>query len=292
MPSTSHFVASRLQRERGLPWVADFRDPWALNVNYIGPGFLQYLEKRLEKYLLKSSSLIVTVSPIWAEQLQSLHNRKVAIIHNGFDHADYMEDVPQTDKFTITYTGRIYPKKQDPLPFFKAVKELREESSISIDDFEIRFFGSNVIDVLYPLISEYGLEGLVNLYNTIPYSESIRMQKESSLLLLLKNNDPSEKGWHGGKIFEYLGAGRPVLAVGTNPDVVNELLSESGSGLVLDTPDTIKSRILQWYKEFKQSGTIISDFNPNAKVIPQYTRRNQAGMLAQLLDKVSDTERY
>jgi len=129
-PSMSHLVASRLHRQTGIPWVAEFRDLWSLNsyLRKIQP--FHFFEKALEKRVMKDSSLLVTVSEPLAKQLETLHSKKTVVIPNGFDEDDYLVDVPLTAKFTITYTGNMYPGKQDPNPLFKAIAELEEEGRI------------------------------------------------------------------------------------------------------------------------------------------------------------------
>lgn len=287
-PSTSHLVASRLQRMSGLPWIAEFRDPWALNPYGRKIRILQFLEERLEKRVMKGSSLLIAASEDMAEQLETLHAKKAVTIHNGFDEEDYTENVSLTPKFTITYTGRIYPGKHDPTPLFEAARDLQQEGKISASDFEIRFFGPNVIDILYPFVETHKLQQLVKVYSMVPFKESIFRQKESSALLLLKWNDPLVKGLYTGKLFEYFAAGRPILAVGAFEDeLVDRLLVESGTGVALSTASEIKACLSEWLEEFKQSGRITTRYSPNQEVIARYTRRKQAGMLAQALEEVS-----
>jgi hypothetical protein len=165
---------------------------------------------------------------------------------------------------------------------------LRQEGKISADDFEVRFLGSNVVDILMPLVQQYKLDELVNLSGTVPYSESVKKQMESTALLLLKWNEARVKGFYFGKTFEYLGASRPILAVGAYDDeFVDQLMMKSGIGIVLHNADEIKACLTQWLEEYKKTGRISSHFDPNVDFISRYTRRKQAEKLAQLLDEVS-----
>ena len=286
-PSMSHFVASKLHKQTGIPWVAEFRDLWSLNHYLRKVQPFHFFEKELEKRVMKGSDLLVTISEPAAKQLETLHSKKVVTICNGFDEEDYLDNVPLTTKFTITYTGNIYPGKQDPSSLFKAIAELEEEGKISPNDFEVRFFGGGTLTSLLPTIKDYHLEGIVKICGLVPFSESIKRQKESTVLLFLGWNDPREKGVYTGKLFEYLGARRPILAIGLKGDVVDELLKETGAGVVLGQADEIEAVLSKWLKEFEQSGTITSHYKPNNTVIHQYTRKQQAGKLAQLLAEVS-----
>jgi glycosyltransferase involved in cell wall biosynthesis len=288
-PSTSHLVACRLHQISGIPWIAEFEDLWSLNHNAKTTSFLRYLTCRLERRVMKRSSLLIAASEPAAEKLEKLHAKKAVTILNGFDEDDYVEDIPLTSKFTITYTGQIYPGKQDPTPLFKVLKELREEGKISPSNFEVRFFGGGSLTVLKPLIERYGLSDMVKVYDLVPFRESVRRQKESSALLMLKWNDPMEKGVYTSKLFEYLGAKRPITAIGNFKDeLIDNLLTESGAGIALDSVDTIKSVLSRWMDEWQKSGKIVSHWKPRADVIQRYTQRGQASKLAQLLEEASE----
>jgi hypothetical protein len=230
---------------------------------------------------------LVTVSEPAAKQLEALHSKKVVVIHNGFDEDDYLDKVPLTAKFTITYTGNIYAGKQDPGPLFKAIAELEGEGKISPNDFEVRFFGGSTLTSLLPAIGHYHLEPMVKIYGLVPFRESIRKQKESTALLYLGWNDPREKGFYTAKVFEYLGARRPILSIGPKGDVVDELLKETGAGLVVSEVTEIKALLYQWMAEFRESGDILAYFKPDSAAISRYTRKQETAKLALLLEEAS-----
>ena len=117
--------------------------------------------------------------------------------------------------------------------------------------------------------------------------ESIKKQKESTVLLFLGWTDPREKGFYTAKVFEYLGARRPILAIGLKGDVVDELLRETGAGAVVSEVNEIKALLSQWMKEFKQSGEILSHFKRDSAAVYRYTRKQEAAKLAQLLEEAS-----
>jgi glycosyltransferase involved in cell wall biosynthesis len=286
-PSVSHFIAAKLHGQTGIPWVAEFRDLWSLNhyVRKLQP--FHAFEKKLERRVMKGSGLLVTVSEPWAKQLEALHSKEVMTIPNGFDEDDYAEDIPLTPKFTVTYTGNIYRGRQDATALFEAIAELKEEGELSSDSFEVRFFGGGSLASLLPTIEAYHLEEVVKICGLVPFRESIRKQMESTVLLFLGWNDPGERGFYSAKIFEYLGAGRPILVTGPRGDVVDELLNETGAGVVASDVNEIKNLLCQWMDEFKQSGEIRSHFKTDNAAIHRYTRNQEAAELARLLDDVS-----
>lgn len=285
-PSAPHFIASKLQRESKIPWIAEFRDTWTMNPYRTTTRVSRFFEQKLEKRVLKNSSCLVAVAEQDAQQLQELHSKKVAVITNGFDEEDYQEEVPLTSKFTITYTGGIYPGKRDPTMLFEAVKELQEEGKILPDNFEICFFGGASLKTLLPLIKSYQLEDIVKVYDSVPFKESIKKQKESTILLLLEWNHPAASGTLTGKLYEYLGAERPILAIAYKTGAIDRLLQKTGTGILVNKVEMIKSVLCSWLEEWQKSRRIASYWNPDLGVINRYTRREQTKKLAQLLEEV------
>jgi len=286
-PRLPHLVASRLHKRTGIPWVAEYRDLWAQNPYATKIQPFHFLEQRLEKRVMKTSDLLITVSDPLAKELEAFHSRRVITITNGFDEEDYRGNVPLTPRFTITYTGNIYPGKRDPTPLFEAIAELKQEDKISPDDLEVRFFGRNVAETIPPLVEKYRLREFVKTYGFVPFKESIRRQKESTALLLLEWNDPRAEGTLTGKIFEYMGARRPILAIAFKGGEIDNVLLKSGCGVVANEVSEIKGILTKWLDEFRQYGKIVSFYHPNNEVIRSYTRREQARKLAEAFHNVN-----
>ena len=284
-PFVSHLVASHLHRRTNIPWIAEFRDLWAQNPYIPKLQPFQSLEEHLEKSTMRGSNLLITVSTPLAKELEQLHNKETVIITNGFDEEDYTEIIPLTSKFTITYTGSIYHGRQEVSSLLEAVKLLQAEGRVYPENFELRFFGNNVIAEVAPMVKKYNLHELVKTYGLVPFTESIERQRESAALLLLGWNDPREKGIYTGKLFEYLGAKRPILAIGLKGDVVDELLNMSGTGTMLTEVEEVKAVLDHWLDEFETCGEINSYYNPNESVIAEFSRKKQAQKLARLFDE-------
>jgi len=285
-PSTTPLIASRLHSKTGIPWVADFRDLW-LDPRFGKGQLYQFFNKKLEKKINRGASILVGATEPISELLEAIHSKKAATITNGFDETDYQESVPLLPKFTLTYTGNIYSGKRDLTPLFEALKELRDEGKISHGNFEVRFFGGNSLNFLPPLIKNYHLEDIVSVYGFIPFKESIKKQKETTVLLLLEWDNPLAGHVYTGKIFEYLGASRPILAIAFKGGIINELLNKSGCGKVVTEVNEIKALLTKWLQEFAESGNIKSYFNPDVEIIKCYTRREQTRKLAQVFDELT-----
>lgn len=288
-PSTSHLIASHLQRKTGVPWVADFRDAWPPNPYYKRPQPLQFFEEQFARRIIKRSSAVIVISEPWARQLETFYSKKTFTIPNGFDEEDYSANIPLTKKFTITYTGRVYAGKQDPTPLLEAVAELKQEDKIHRNDFEVRFFGRNVLQTISPLVRRYRLQELVKIYGFVSYEESIMNQKKSTVLLVLSWNDTRDRGTYTGKIFEYLGARRPIMALAFKGGVIDGLLKESGCGVVVNSKSEIKALLLKWLEESRKDGKLTSYFHPNTDITKKYTRKEQTRNLAEVLNRVTNT---
>ncbi|MFC1872239.1 glycosyltransferase [Chloroflexota bacterium] len=285
-PSVSHFVASVLQRKTGIPWIAEFRDPWSFNVLVRKVRPFNFFERKLEEWTIKHCNLIVTISKILADRLEKLHSKEVVVIPNGFDDEDYLENIQLTHKFTITYTGHVYHGKGAPNPFFEAVAELMQEGMISSENFEIRFLGSNNKQTIFNLTEKYNLSKVVDFRGFVSLKESIKMQKESTVLLLLSWYGPDGAGVLPSKLFEYMGAKRPILALAFRNGETDNLLQQSGCGVVANEIEEIKDILKKWIIEFKQNGEITLHYSPQKEVIMNYTRRKQASLLVDNFYKV------
>lgn len=287
-PVTSHLIASSLKKEFGLPWVADFRDLWTQN-HYISHTFIRrIIEKKLETSVLKDTDLMTTISVPLAGKLRQLHCVPVEVITNGFDPDDYAAAPVPEKRFTITYTGEIYKGKRDPSLFFSALQELSREKIIDPQWFCARFYGPDKSD-LAPIIEHYGVQDLVSCPGQVGYQEAVRAQQESSALLQLNWRAPEEKGVYTGKLFEYLGAMRPILAIPENGGVIDDLLADTGAGVVADTKDEIKEIIKKWYLSFKKNGYL--SYSGIKEKINKYTRQAAAKNLAAALDRLAAGEK-
>jgi hypothetical protein len=285
-PVTTHIIAKRLKDEFKVPWVADFRDLWTQNYYYPYSPLRKRVERRLELKTLAAADALVTVSQPAADDLRSLHKQKpVHSIPNGFDPAE-VNTTPAnlTGKFTITYTGNLYPGKQSPEPLFAALHDLITGGSMDASNIEVRFYGPEAgwID---KQAERYGLTDIVKQFGMVPREIALTKQRESQLLLLLKWNDPKQRGAYLAKIFEYLAARRPILAVGGFPDVVDQLLGETKAGVCGQTREDIMALLPRLYQEYKSAGAV--SYSGDESEISKYSHREMAKKFASVLDVIT-----
>jgi glycosyltransferase involved in cell wall biosynthesis len=286
-PITSHLIAKELKIKHKIPWVADFRDLWSQNHDYPYGYIRKFFDRRLELKTLLPADALVTVSPLWAEKLSALHGGKATYtITNGFDPVQMnTKRLGLTSKFTITYTGGILTGKQDPSKLFAALRDLISDGTMDPKDVEVRFYGHER-DWLPSEIRKYGLSAIVRYYGMVPREISFEKQRESQLLLLLNWEDQREKGVYPLKVFEYLGAQRPILATGGfGKDMIERLLDETKVGVYAKEVEDIKGILSGLYAEYKRNGEIT--YNGNVKKINEYSYREMARKFAEVLDQVT-----
>ncbi len=283
-PVTGHLIARELKNRYRVPWIADLRDLWSQNHNYYYSPLRRMFDRRIERKTLSVSGALVTVSQPWADRLGTLHRGKaIYAVTNGFD-PEKTDITPSrlTSKFTITYTGTIYGRKQDPAKLLISLRSLISEGVMDPDNVEVRFYGARLA-WLDKEISKYGLSGVVKQYGTVPQQAAIEKQKESQLLWLMDWDDSAENGWYPLKIFEYLGSGRPVLATGgVAGNVVDVLLTKTKGGIHAVTTDSIKDSLRDLYGEYKLKGEV--PYHGLREEIDRYTHRKMTGEFVAILD--------
>jgi glycosyltransferase involved in cell wall biosynthesis len=283
-PPTAHLVAAALSASTGVDWYADLRDLWTGNPNLHRGSLWQFAEEALERRVLGQARGLITVSDPLATSVSALHGRPASVICNGFDPP--AEPLARSgwirnERLTIVYTGSIYPDHQDPSPLFGAIAQLHGRGAVTPDQLRVRFYGEG--DLLAPRIDAYGVRPYVESYPWVEHDEAIRLQREASVLLLLDWTDPAQLGIYSAKVFEYLNAGRPILAVGSHGGtVVDGLLRRCQAGTLETSVSSIAVRLEQWLAEHRRSGRVAH--RPDAEAIGEYSYPRLTSRLASVLD--------
>lgn len=280
---TVHRVASKLKDIYGIPWVADFRDPWSSSHNATLPVFRQKIDRWLEKRTVTNADLITTVSSGVAEKLVSLHGERVHVVRNGFQPVSDRQDAVLPDIFTVRYTGTIYEGKQDPAKILRAIKLLLDNGEIASSDFMLEFYG-RYNSRLQQTIHDFDLSMMVNQKGAVAREEIRKLQMSTHMLLLLQWEDLSEKGIFPLKFYEYLDARRPILATGGDSESeLAEILEETGAGTTAADVDEIAAVLKRAYREFSSTRTLT--YSGNVTVINNYSYEGAARGLKELLEK-------
>jgi len=283
-PISAHLIGRKAKRILGCPWITDFRDLWSQNLAE-GQEFLRLLERPVERRTLREADALVSVSEPWAEKLRQHYPKKpVFSITNGFDADDFPSGPqPLTKLFTITYTGRLYRGKRDPTHLFEALYDLIREGVVSREKVRVRFYGP-IEPWLAVTVRSFGLEDLVEIAGSVSRDEALHHQMESQLLLMLCWSDTRERGQFTGKVFEYIGARRPILAIGGARTVVGDLLEQTKTGVHLLSREEIKATLLAWYSEYLEKGGVL--YRGDQRAIDPYTHKEMASRFAGVLERV------
>jgi len=283
-PHTTHMIALGIKKRLGIPWLADFRDPWTEIDFYTDLKLTRIADKihhKMELRVLKSADSVVIISKSMAESFKKIYGRAYDIVTNGFDPEDTaIGGILQDKEFSLAHIGSMV-KTRNPGLLWKVLRSLCDADSDFDRDLEIKLVGKVDFTVIES-IKKYGLEKHLNKIEYLDHSAVIRVQQESQVLLLMINNTPNVKMILPGKFFEYLAAGRPILCIGAEGDA-SEILQETGTGLFSSFEDeaALKSNIMTYYAAFS-NGTL----NVTSKGIERFSREKLTGEITGILDRM------
>jgi len=294
-PYSDHAIAYLLKRTfPQLHWTADFRDvqvdPNRKNVLF--PRFQHWCNKQL----LKHADLVTSVSQGYTEYL-SRYNDNTYCLNNGAEVIDSpLSGHPPFSKFTLSYTGTVYPELQNPAILLKALQELIDEGKIPPDDLQVVLAGRDG-EVWENWLKTYDLLFLLNNQGPLSRSKALDIQHRSHVNLLLSWSSPQLKGVLTGKLYEYLNAGHPILSVinGVHDPEFEELFDDFRAGLITYTQHGNLSRLklflLDLYTQWKTTGllpTVIDHTRLDRLRWPQLMEELMEGQLQ--LEPLSEPE--
>jgi glycosyltransferase involved in cell wall biosynthesis len=283
-PDAGLFLARWFSNTYHVPWVADFRDPILQPLTLIARKAYRPIARRL----LRTATCTVNVNRRWAEMDHSLFGCPGWSIANGFDDEEFTSpDRADSGMFTVVYTGRV-DRVQRMEIFFEAMAIARE--TIDAEEFStIRFLYRGVsCDKVCALAARFALTDIIDAGPHIDRRESLSLLINADLLLLLSvdNARPRDEfyaaGFYPAKVFEYFGARRPILSVPGDGGLLDELIEETATGVVLRSAGEIAGYVKKAMMEWKNGRPL--PYEPNERSVSQYTRRNLAGRMAEVLN--------
>jgi len=218
-PESAHAIGFALLR-RGVPWVAEVRDAWTFEP--LRPAFpttiQDRLDARLERRWLGAADEVVCVSEPAAEDLRLRSIASPRVIANAWDpDADpspeairAVEGLLDPDRVSLLYTGRFGSYGRDPVPLVEALAALGQSEPELAGKLELAVAGP-----LKPeereLLARDLAPAKVTLLGSLERDHSLALQRTADALLLLAQ--PTRSQLVNFKLFEYLAAGRPILAL-------------------------------------------------------------------------------
>ena len=284
-PGSIHFVGAAVKQATGARWLADLRDPLVANqqrrADTAATRARQAANEQLARLVARRADAISCVSDAIAEEVRGLDPRGIVrTIANGCDFDDFagLEYRP-APRFRITHAGSFFGKR-DPRPFLQA---LHDSGVDALARFVGDFRGSD-----REWAESLGLGDRLELIPYAPRLESLRLQRDSeALLLLIPNADGRGKGVLSGKVFEYLAAGRPILAVVPPDGAAAELIRETDAGVVVapDDVEGIRGALEDLHARFRNGG--LPSIGLDDDVARRLSRQARAEQTAELLRELA-----
>lgn len=285
-PQSTHMIAYGVKKNLGIPWHADFQDPWT-QVDYFPQLMLNPISKKIhekkEQLVFRWADKVTICSDTWKNNLESIGAKDVGVIVWGYDEDDFPNiTVPLSKKFTLSHFGSLGPDR-NAKTLWRALSIIAKENSQFVNDLEIElvgFVGHAIIDEIKSL----GLTDNLNLSDHISRKETLERMHHSQILLLILNNMPNVNGRLPGKLFEYLASRRPILVIGPEESDASKIVHGVNAGYTCDFNDLEKTIhiIKDLYEKFKQN-----NLHPNQTDISQYSNRNLTKKLAGYLDQIT-----
>jgi glycosyltransferase involved in cell wall biosynthesis len=251
-PGSVHLIGAAVQAATGAKWVADLRDSLVSHPHRrddgLGPRAKQQAVRGVAQLVARRADAIVTAADAIADEARALHPRgSVTTIENGCDFDDFAGiEYERADRFRVTHAGSFFGKR-DPKPFLRALADS------GLEDVTVRFLGD-----FRPgdreFVDELGVSDRVELVDHVPRRRSLELQRASDvLLLLIPEAGGRGRGVLSGKVFEYLAAERPILAVVPPDGAAARLLRDTGAGAVVapEDVDGIRSALVDFHAKWR-----------------------------------------
>ena len=290
-PFSTMVAALKVHRRTGLPLVLDFRDDWTgFNSRFrTRKPARQAREEELEGQCLQAASAVVSVTPGIVEALRrrrpaNLPPERFHLLPNGFDPAHFADlgGRRPSERFRIVHAGSLYATRS-PGPFLEGLRRwLAASPPQRRQEVEVRFLG-RLDPSLESLLDAPDLRGVVSRVPFLPHSEALASIREADALLLIVDQVEKAEEIYTGKVFEYLGSSRPILALLPPTSPLADLLRESGVGMLAPPEDPeAAARLLEEAWARRESPLV-----PNPEARSRFDARSQAGRLAALLEEAA-----
>jgi len=285
-PPSLHITGYLLQRFTGIPWIADFRDPWSgYKIKTCPTPFHLFLKKRMERLIINKADKVITANPAITTDLKSHHPHieKIEQIDQGYDEEDfakYQSSLPEI--FTIGYLGTLSPDC-DPEPFFAALGDLIDQKVIPQDKIKFVHVGLSMGINWDRLIEKYRLKEVVQPKGYLSHRDSLSEMQKVSLLLLITSDHPLV---FPAKVYEYLRFNQPILGIFPKDSQIAKFLLEIKGGRVVPPEDKegIKQVLISYYTDFAEGKMALIT---REEEISKYERKSLTFKLASLMDEVA-----
>lgn len=292
--ATAHLVGMTLHRVTGLPWVADFRDSMT-EEGYPPDERQREVYRWIERKTIRAATYAVFTTAgavdMYASRYPESRDR-LALVMNGYDEAVFAdaERVPRdrssnAEQTVLVHSGVLYPDERDPRCFFEAVARLMRTGEIHPRSLRIVLRATGHDDPYRNMLSSLGIDGVVALEPALPYRAALREMLDSDGLLLFQGANCNHQ--IPAKVYEYLRARRPILALTDARGDTAQLLESAGMTSIVPLDDA--ERIAVGLRDFIQSTRNGTARLPTNSTIDEHSRRARTAELSALLTRAVST---
>lgn len=286
---TAHVIGCHLQNISRLPYLADFRDPMAQE-DYPRDRRTWLSYSMIERETLKRARFSIFTTPgaaeMYAERYPEVEADRIRVIENGYDEESFeptesglREEPLNEGAFTFLHSGALYPSERDPTQLFVALGNLKKRGW-SASKLRLRFRASGQDELLRRLAMANDVEEVLDLVPSIPYKAALAEMLRADCLLLLQAANCNQQ--IPAKVYEYLRAGQPILALTDSDGDTAAVLRRTGVTSIaqLDSAPAIERAVIEMMAALEEG----SAGKPDPMLARRNSRAARAAELADLLD--------
>ena len=287
--ATAHVIGADYHRRFGIPWVADFRDPMAQDGYPADPRIWKAF-KAIEQHTLETARWSVFTTPGAARSYANRYPRfapNIRVLPNGYDETSFaavdglMSEPLTPGAITLLHSGVVYPSERDPTCLFEALERLVSAGKFGQGRLKVRFRAPGNDAMLNELARRHGLQAVVEVLPPTEYRHALAEMLRADGLLILQAANCNEQ--IPAKLYEYLRAGRPILALTDPSGDTAGAVRGAGIGAIarLDSTDDIAVALDAFVEAIREGRAVL----PETSAVARLERREQARELASLLDE-------
>ena len=290
--ASATLIGLLLHKLTGLPWVIDFRDPMT-DVTYPPDPRVRAIWRWIERKAVHNAALVVCNTPsavvTYTTRYPELPRSRFAMLENGYDEENFRNaaQAPATQRapgqpFTLVHSGIIYPSERDPVPLMRALGELKASGAIDAGQLHLVLRATAHDDYVRGLLEEHGISDLVTIAPHVPYQAALAEMLSADGLLVLQATNCNHQ--IPAKLYEYLRAGRPILALTDAAGDTAATLRAAGVDTIapLDDSEGIKRGLLHFLQLARAGQAPL----PAPAAVAAASRQARTVKLAQMLDAI------
>lgn len=295
--ATAHLIGLTLHKITGIPWIADFRDSM-VDDDYPPHPTTRKVFSWIESQTIKNATQSIFAAPgtleMYADRYSDISSKQLACIRNGYDEDNFSlatrlitnkkpNKIPS--QIVLVHSGLLQIEERDPRPFFSAIAELKQNNKISSKQIKIVLRASGNEQQYFQIIKMLSIDDIVFLEPSISYNEALAEMMEADGLLIFQATTCNHL--IPAKLYEYIRARKPILAITDQRGETAGLLRDCGINTIVDltSKENIKKGFLSFLAHVAHKTAPIT----NDEIITRYSRKSQAEELASIFSSIINT---